>query len=63
MTQIQFNLNIEDLKDAVMNSDLGAVMKASVVLVLNTVMEKERDDYLQAGAYERTSDRKDSRNG
>jgi transposase-like protein len=63
LTQIQFNLNIEDLKDAVMNSDLGAVMKASLVLVLNTVMEKERDDYLQAGAYERTPDRKDSRNG
>ena len=26
-------------------------------------MEKERDDYLQAGAYERTSDRRDYRNG
>jgi transposase-like protein len=63
LTQLQFNLNIEDLKDAVMNSDLGAVVKASVVLVLNTVMEKERDDYLQAGAYERTPVRQDSRNG
>lgn len=62
MTQLQFNLNIEDLKDAVMNSDLGTVVKASVVLVLNTVMEKERDDYLQYGAYER-SNRQDSRNG
>ncbi|MBM7650841.1 transposase-like protein [Neobacillus cucumis] len=63
MTQIQFNLNIEDLKDYVMNSDLNAVVKASVVLVLNSVMEKERDDYLQAGTYERTSDRRDYRNG
>lgn len=63
MTQIQFNLNIEDLKESIMNSDLNAVVKASIVLVLNTVMEKERDDYLQAGAYQRTSDRRDYRNG
>jgi transposase-like protein len=63
LTQLQFNLNIEDLKESVMNSDLDAVVKASVVLVLNTMMEKERDDYLQAGAYERTADRRDFRNG
>lgn len=63
MTQIQFNLNIEDLKESIMNSDLNAVIKASIVLVLNTVMENERDNYLQAGAYERTSDRRDYRNG
>lgn len=46
-----------------MDSDLDAVVKASVVLVLNNVMEKERDDYLQAGAYERTQNRRDYRNG
>ena len=32
-----------------MNLDIDAVIKASIVLVLNSVMEKERDDYLQAG--------------
>ncbi|MGN7175133.1 IS256 family transposase [Cytobacillus sp. SAFR-174] len=63
MTQYQFNLNLDYLKESVMNSDLDAVIKASVVLVLNSVMEKERDDYLQVGAYERSSDRFDSRNG
>ncbi|UYG93631.1 IS256 family transposase [Cytobacillus firmus] len=63
MTQYQFNLNLDYLKESVMNSDLDAVIKASVVLVLNSVMEKERDDYLQVGAYERSSDRLDSRNG
>lgn len=46
-----------------MNSDIDVVVKASIVLVLNSVMEKERDDYLQAGAYERTSNRRDYRNG
>lgn len=63
MTQIQFNLNIEDLKDAVINSELGTVVKASVVLVLNSVMENQRDEYLKAGAYERTTVRRDYRNG
>lgn len=63
MTQIQFNLNLDFLKDSVMNSDMEAVIKASVVLVLNSVMEKERDEYLQVGAYERSSERIDSRNG
>ncbi|WHY75588.1 IS256 family transposase [Neobacillus sp. WH10] len=63
MTQLQFNLNIDDLKDSVMNSDIDAVIKASIVLVLNSVMEKERDDYLHAGTYERTTDRRDYRNG
>jgi putative transposase len=63
MTQIQFNLNINDLKDSVMNSDIDAVIKASIVLVLNSVMEKERDDFLKAGSYERSVERRDYRNG
>jgi putative transposase len=63
MTQIQFNLNLDILKESVMNSDIDAVIKASIVLVLNSVLEKERDDHLQVGAYERSSDRFDSRNG
>jgi putative transposase len=63
MTQIQFNLNIDDLKDSVMNSNIDAVIKASIVLVLNSAMEQERDNYLQAKAYERSADRRDYRNG
>lgn len=46
-----------------MNSEIDSVVKASVVLVLNTVMEKERDEYLNAGSYERTTERRDYRNG
>lgn len=63
LTQFQFNLNLDNLKESVMNSDIDAVIKASIVLVLNSVMEKERDDHLQVGAYERSSERFDSRNG
>jgi transposase-like protein len=63
MTQLNLTLNIDDLKDKVSNSDLDAVVKASLVLVLNEFMEKERDDYLNAKSYERTDDRMDYRNG
>jgi putative transposase len=63
MTQIQFNLDMDVLKDSVMNSNINSVLKASIVLVLNEYMEKERDDYLKATAYERTPDRRDYRNG
>ncbi|MFD0048016.1 IS256 family transposase [Actinomycetes bacterium NPDC127524] len=63
MTQLQFNLNMDTLKEAVVDSNLDMVMKSALVLVLNEFMEKERDDYLQAGAYERTVERRDQRNG
>ena len=63
MTQLQFNLDMDFLKDSVLNSDLNTVVKSALVLVLNEFMEKERDEYLNAAAYERSSDRIDYRNG
>ncbi|WP_066296394.1 IS256 family transposase [Bacillus sp. FJAT-29937] len=63
MTQIQFNLDLDLLKESVMNSNIEMVVKSSIVLVLNEFMEKERDDYLRAAAYERSPDRRDYRNG
>jgi len=63
MTQLQFNLNMDVLKESVINSDLDMVVKSALVLVLNEFMEKERDDYLQAAAYERSAERRDYRNG
>jgi putative transposase len=63
MTQLQFSLDLDILKDSVMNSNLDTVVKSSIVLVLNEFMEKERDEYLHASAYERSSERRDYRNG
>jgi putative transposase len=63
MTQINLTLNLENLKDQVVNSDLDTVLKSSLVLVLNEFMEKEREEYLNARAYERTEGRADYRNG
>lgn len=63
MTQLQFNLDMDLLKDSIINSNIDAVIKSAIVLVLNEFMEKERDDYLQVDAYERSTDRRDYRNG
>nr|WP_259545660.1 IS256 family transposase [Heyndrickxia oleronia] len=63
MTQVQFNLNLDVLKEAIVNSNLDMVIKSAVVLVLNEFMEKERDDYLKAAPYERVVERRDYRNG
>ncbi|MFJ8104150.1 IS256 family transposase [Lysinibacillus sp. NPDC096212] len=63
MTQLQFNLDMDLLKDSIINSNIDTVIKSAIVLVLNEFMEKERDDYLQADAYERSADRRDYRNG
>ncbi|WP_100372488.1 IS256 family transposase [Bacillus sp. FJAT-45037] len=63
MAQIKFTLDMENLKDEVMNSGLEAVVKSSLVLVLNEFMEKERDEYMESDFYQRVDDRKDYRNG
>ncbi|WP_240376251.1 IS256 family transposase [Bacillus piscicola] len=63
MTQLQFNLNMDHLKASLMTSDLDDVVKASIMLVLNEFMEKERDEHLRTAAYERSPDRRDYRNG
>ncbi|OAT82935.1 transposase [Bacillus sp. MKU004] len=63
MTHLQFNLNLDILKETVINSNMETVVKSAIVLVLNDYMEKERDDFLHASAYERSSERLDYRNG
>ncbi|WP_121615111.1 IS256 family transposase [Virgibacillus halodenitrificans] len=63
MTQLHFNLDMDFLKDSILNSNLDHVVKSTVVLVLNEYMKKERDDYLNTDAYERTDERFDYRNG
>ncbi|WP_419393043.1 IS256 family transposase [Cytobacillus praedii] len=63
MTHLQFNLDLDLLKESIINSNLDMVIKSAIVLVLNEVMEKEREVYLQAAAYERSPDRRDYRNG
>lgn len=63
MTQLNLNLNLEEIEEAVLNSDMSNTIKSLVILTLNQYMEKERDEYLQAEAYERNEARVTQRNG
>lgn len=63
MTQINFTLNMDELKEAVSQSGMNEIMKASITLVLNAYMENERDSFIQASSHERTPSRIDHRNG
>jgi putative transposase len=62
-TQINITINLEDLKAKVENSSLESPVKASLALILNSLMEKERDEYINALSHERTEERKGYRNG
>jgi len=63
MTQINITINLEDLKDKIESSSLESPVKASLALILNSLMEKERDEYINAFSHERTEDRRGYRNG
>src|SRR5699024_5323144 len=63
MTQLNFTLNYEELKEQITKSELGDVTKSMLVLLLNDYMEKERDGYMGVYAYDRSDDRHDYRNG
>jgi len=63
MTQVNFTLDFKKLKEELVQSDLNDFVKSAMVVVLNEFMEKERDEYMDNQAYERTGDRHDYRNG
>lgn len=63
MTQLNFNLDIDQLTEEILGSDLNSVTKGLAVAVFNAYMEAERDAYVQAKNRERSPDRQDMRNG
>ena len=63
MAQVNFTLNLDELKENLIQSDLNDFVKSAMVLILNEYMEKERDDYMENQSYDRSPDRHDYRNG
>lgn len=63
MAYLNINLNLDELTEAIMQSDMNALMKSLAVTVFNAYMEVERDHHIKAANYERTPDRLDQRNG
>lgn len=63
MTQLQFTLDFNEIKEKILDSNLDDILKSSMILILNDYMKQEQTEYLNAQAYERTDDRRDYRNG
>lgn len=63
MTQLNITINLENLKEKIEESSLESPVKASLSLILNSLMVKERDEYIDAMPYERSENRKGQRNG
>lgn len=63
MTQLNFTIDFEKVKEELMQSSLNDVVKSTMILILNEYMEKERDLYMNGQAYERDGNRHDYRNG
>ncbi|GAY78745.1 mobile element protein [Sporolactobacillus inulinus] len=61
MTQFHLTVNHDQLKNELLKSNLNTVVKLSIVLILNQIMELERDDFLHAATYQRDKDRIDYR--
>lgn len=63
MANLNITLDLEELTEAVLSSDMTMMMKSLAVTVFNAYMEVERDRYIKAKNYERNDERIDQRNG
>ena len=63
MTYLNINLKLEELTEAVLNSDMNTLMKSLAITVFNAYMEEERHQFIQAAPHERPDQRQDYRNG
>lgn len=63
MTQFNITLDLEEIKAMLQESELNSILKSSITLILNQLMETERDDYMQSERYERLDERATYRNG
>lgn len=63
MTQVHFTLNKEDIQTLIETSVKDDLSKNILQATFNQLMEQERTDYLNAGDYERSSNRVSQRNG
>ena len=62
MTQINFTLDSEQIQDIISNSGANDLAKQMLTTIFNQLMEKERDEYINADNYSRVDKRVSSRN-
>jgi putative transposase len=63
MTQLNINVDFEELASAILESNLNTAMKSIAVTVLNAYMEMERDQFVNADFKQKHPERIAQRNG
>lgn len=63
MTQLHFTINQEEIQNLINESVDNKIAKTILTKTFNTLMEKERDEYLENEAYQRDPKRSTYRNG
>src|SRR5690554_2626021 len=63
MTQLDFTLEPHQIQEIIDKSGANDLAKQLLTTVFNQLMEKQRDDYIKAEAYERGDTRNSQRNG
>lgn len=63
MTRLNFTLESNDIQAIIDNSGANDLAKQMLTTLFNQLMEKQRDDYIQADAYVRGDERVSQRNG
>lgn len=63
MAQLNLTIDLEELTEAVLNSDMKTAIKSIIIAIFNSYMEAERDEFIQAKRYQRDDQRRDYRNG
>jgi len=63
MTQFNITIDLEELLEDISMSNLNEVSKQMLAIILNNVMEEERNQFMGVDEYKRSNSRNDYRNG
>ncbi|BDP76730.1 IS256 family transposase [Enterococcus faecium] len=63
MTQVHFTFESEEIQAIINESGANDTAKTLMTIMFNQLMEEQRNQYIQANAYERSEERQSQRNG
>ena len=63
MTQFNITIDLDELLEDISMSNLNEVSKQMLAIILNNVMEEERNQFMGVDEYKRSNSRNDYRNG
>ncbi|MCH5419035.1 transposase [Enterococcus faecium] len=63
MTQVHFTFESEEIQAIINESGANDTAKTLMTIMFNQLMEEQRNQYIQANAYERSEKERQSQNG